>query len=106
MLINKYRDELLPNETYRRIWQQLDAREARDVAPKIMLRLLKLAADYDCEDALGQKALTYLDNELSLDINALECEFNQMPPPLPHVDCQQHTLKRYDYYIGATYAAL
>jgi len=36
-----YRDQILPNDNYREIWFYLDNTEAKKVAPKIMLRLLK-----------------------------------------------------------------
>lgn len=95
----QYRDEILPSETYQRIWEHLDTTESKDVAPKIMLRLLKLAADYHCEDALGEQVLAEIKSKGLINIQHIESEFNGSNPALPLVDCKQHTLANYDNYI-------
>lgn len=95
----KYRNELLPNEQYRSIWQHIDATESKEVAPKMMLRLLKLAADYDCEYKLGHYVSSLIQNKSPLNIQVIESEFNGSNPPLPPVDCKQHSLAHYDHYI-------
>lgn len=95
----QYRDEILPSDTYRHIWHYLDTTESKEVAPKTMLRLLKLAADYRCEYELGQRVLALIEAKLPLDIPAIERDFNGSHPVLPDVDCQQHPLADYDHYI-------
>src|SRR5919108_3855637 len=45
------RDDLLPSEVYRRIWQGLERRLDPRAACKLMVGVLALAADYDCEAA-------------------------------------------------------
>jgi len=95
----QYRDEILPNETYQQIWCHLDSTEARDVSPKIMLRLLKLAADYDCEAQLGEYVLTLIQAGKPLDIQLIERDFNGSNPTLPIVNCEQHALADYDLCI-------
>lgn len=95
----KYRNEILPNSTYRQIWEHLDATESADTAPKIMLRILKLAADYDCEHALQNTITTRISNNKPINIQQLECEFNGANPPLPVVNCTQHAIGLYDNYI-------
>ena len=110
----KYRDEILPNDTYRTIWQHIDATESRDIAPKIMLRLLKLAADHNCEFALGEKVTTLLKRQLPIVIEDIEREFNGNNPSLPDIQCKQHLLIDYDNHIpclttkttGVSYATL
>jgi len=78
----KYRDELLPSDVYRKIWQYIDTTEAKDIAPKIMLRLLKLAADYDCEYELGDHVLMLMRQEKSINIEKIERDFNHSNPKL------------------------
>jgi hypothetical protein len=95
----QYRDELLPNESYRQIWRYLDESEPKKVSPKIMLRLLKLAADYDCEYELGEQVLSLIQQKVTWDIEAIECHFNRSNPALPQVPCLQHTLAHYDQFI-------
>jgi len=95
----KYRNEILPNEIYQSIWQYLDAIESKKVAPKMMLRLLKLAADYNCEHKLGQYVLSLIQIKSPIDIQVIEREFNGRNPILPSIDCKQHSLANYDHYI-------
>ena len=95
----KYRDELLPNEIYRQIWQHLDATESKDVASKIMLRLLKLASQYNCEYNLGQKIQELINSKATINIAKIEQNFNMSHPKLPNVSCKQHSLGQYDQYI-------
>lgn len=95
----QYRDAIFPSDTYRRIWEHLDVTESKDVAPKTMLRLLKLAADHDCEIALGQQVFAVIQSKASIDIQHIESEFNRSNPALPIVNCEQHALLNYDSYI-------
>ena len=92
----QYRDEILPNDTYRTIWQYLDKKEAKDVAPKIMLRLLKLACDYHCEEILGAHVMELIQSQKPLSIETIERQFNGYNPPLPVVNCEQHALATYN----------
>ncbi len=95
----QYQNEILPNDAYRQIWQYLDATESRDVAPKLMLRLLKLAADHACEEKLGQHVSLLIEKKESINIQLIESVFNSHNPRLPQLDCQQHALTDYDHYI-------
>jgi hypothetical protein len=47
------REDLLPNATYRAIWQHLDSRLEARAACKRIVGILALAARADCEQALG-----------------------------------------------------
>ena len=78
-----------------------------------MLRILKLAADYDCEYKLGQALIQLIDEDLSINIQHIEHKFNGSHPILPTIVCEQHILSDYDSQIpchqtaiktGATYA--
>lgn len=95
----KYRNELLPSDDYRKIWLHLDRTESKDVAPKIMLRLLKLAADYDCEHALSDYVVALIQKEQAINIEEIERDFNHSNPKLPTIDCQQHSLAQYNSCI-------
>ena len=97
----RYRDELLPNDIYRSIWQHLTNTMPYDVAPKVMLRLLKLSADYDCESALGEKVMRLINQQQLIVIESLESEYNNSNPALPTVRCKQHSLQGYDHLIAA-----
>ncbi len=95
----QYRDEILPTETYQAIWEHLDATEDHKVSPKLMLRLLKLAADYHCEYQLGVYVSRLIELNMPFDINAIEKKFNSGHQKLPNIHCQQHLLTDYDECI-------
>lgn len=95
----KYKNEILPNENYREIWKYLDETEPRQSASKTLLRILKLAADYDCEEALGNYLMNLIYNQQTLNIEEIENKFNTCNPSLPQVECKQHSLRDYDHLL-------
>lgn len=95
----KYRDEILPNTNYKLIWEYLYNLESGEKAAKIMLRLLKLAADYDCEYALEKRLLGIVLKQESINIESIECEFNITNSIMPEIYCKQHEIAAYDNYI-------
>lgn len=59
----QFRDELLPTETYRQLWQYAEQQlEFRD-ACKWMVGVLRIAMDYDCEERLGDELLAIASNQ-------------------------------------------
>jgi len=106
-----YRNELLPNDNYRIIWDYIDNTETIKVAPKIMLRLLKLAAECDCESSLEAHVLNLIKTKSSIIIEAIENIFNKKTATLPEISCTQHDIATYDFIInnantGEKYAAV
>lgn len=95
----KYRDEILPNEAYQAIWKYIDERYPRQTSPKTMLRILKLAADYHCEEALSKYLIELIQQKQPIDIAEIESKFNTVNPVLPTIDCKQHDLSHYDAFI-------
>ncbi|MBT7582935.1 MAG: IS21 family transposase, partial [Kordiimonadaceae bacterium] len=95
----QYRDSIFPNDHYRDIWNVLNQSEQPSIAPKIMLRLLKLAADHDCEEALGVYVLGLMTESKPINIDAIEVKFNQHHPSLPDVPCYQHDINQYDALV-------
>lgn len=102
----KYRNELLPNDTYRKIWEHLDSCYPKSTSPKMMLRLLKLACDHDCEATLGESVLSIISAGGSIDISKIESHFNKDNPQLPAPPANQHSISKYDSLIpGERYNA-
>lgn len=95
----KYREDLLPSNTFKMIWKHIDARFSHSTAPKIFLRLLKLAADHDCEWALGEHVLELIDAKETINIEKIETLFNQSNPILPKEPSPQHSLEGYNGFI-------
>lgn len=94
----QYRDDIFPNDNYRQIWLHLEQTENRAVAPKIMLRLLKLAADHDCENNLGFYVTNLIAHKSSFAIEVIESKFNTTNPQLPLIDSKQHDISGYDIF--------
>ena len=99
----QYRNELLPNDYYRKIWHYLDQTENLKVAPKIMLRILKLAVDHNCENELGIHIYGLVQNKRAIAIEKIESRFNKSNPVLPEVTSKQHDLSQYDFFIKNTF---
>lgn len=95
----KYRDEIIPNETYQQIWTYIDQTYDASSAPKLFLRLLKLAADYDCEEAIGIYMIKCIKHNRPFHIADIEARFNTSNPVLPRLHSQQHALASYNRYI-------
>ncbi len=100
----QYRDALLPDATYQRIWQHLDATLAPADACKRMVGALKLAAEHECQEALGTHWLAALERGLSPTLSALQQRFAPpAPATLPLGATAQHPLADYDALLPATH---
>jgi hypothetical protein len=95
----KYQNELIPSDSYYQIWQYLNDTQSFDAAPKMFLRLLKCAADYECEQALGEYVLSLIRSNADVSLAAIEAKFNQSNPSLPVAASIQHELSDYNKYI-------
>jgi len=106
----KYRQEILPSHDYQFIWSYLDRKETNNVAPKIMLRLLKLASDYGCEQELACYVVDLIKQDKLLDIDIIESRFNTSKQSLPNIEYEQHDIKSYDFLAntatGGSYATV
>jgi hypothetical protein len=106
----KFRDQILPNQDYKDIWKHIDLTESGDTACKIMLRILKLSYDHDCQDELAKICLTMISQSDTIKIEELESQFNRCNPELPKDTWEQHDLNNYDHLlkinsIGANHAS-
>jgi hypothetical protein len=95
----QFRDELLPTEAYRQLWQyceqQLESREAC----KWMVGVLRIAMDYDCEERLGDELLINVTNNQPLPaLNALQARYLKAKP-VPTIPARQHDLTSYDQLL-------
>ena len=95
------RDDILPNNTYKRIWELLTKQCSKAQASKLMVGILKLAADGNCERALGEFVLSSLEREQVPSLGVLQNKYllsSQLllPPP---VVVKQHELKDYNHLL-------
>jgi hypothetical protein len=94
----QYREELLPNAQWRQLWQQIMEQFDLDVACKLMVSALYLAAKRDQEQLLAQ----YLAQQLGLkqlSLSKLMDQFEPVPPARPDNCFQQHPLTDYDQLL-------
>jgi len=97
---SQLRDDLLPSDRYRALWQRVDTQLQPRDACKWMVGVLRLASDHDCEDAL----ITLLEpmvEQTFPDLKTLQARF------LPQTDTsctevKQHTLADYDSLLIAS----
>lgn len=99
LLYCSWQQEILPNNQYRLIWQQmLNAFEA-DSAARVMVEALYIAATQDKELAVAD----YLQQQLqlgSLTLGALQRQFQlSSSPPPPAIAVTQHSLSSYDQLL-------
>lgn len=95
------RDDLLPSPIYRQIWQHLDKLCSSRQACKTMVGILKIAADYDCEDKLGNLVLPLLIKGKVPCIGTLQKWYQPEPLALsiPSISVNQHSLEDYDHLL-------
>lgn len=99
---SQLRDDLLPNATYRQIWRLLDARLCERAACKLMVGVLALAAEQNCEPALGQYLLQALQTGALPTLVELQQRFGAPPAAPPSSDLEQHPLLDYDQLLCLT----
>ena len=95
----QFRDELLPTETYRKLWLNCDQQfQSRD-ACKWIVGVLRIAMDHDCEERLGNELLANIDNKKPLpSLKALQDRYlgNKSVPIIP---TRQQDLASYDHLL-------
>ncbi len=98
------REDLLPSASYKEIWRLIDERCSNRHACKLIVGLLKLAADYNCEKELGEKVLKILKKGVIPSLGDLQRQY-EVPPKieLPSLSIQQHPLSLYDQFHSANY---
>lgn len=92
----KYRDDLLPNEHYRQLWQRIGQQFDLGSACKLIVTALWLAAKLNVEAAVA----AYLEAELeqgTLTLERLKCRFQtRLQVAVPPNRFGQHSLEGYD----------
>jgi transposase InsO family protein len=95
----QFRDELLPTETYRKLWLNCDQQfESRD-ACKWIVGVLRIAKDHDCEERLGNELLAQVDNNKPLPTLKTLQERYLGSKPVPVIPARQQDLASYDHLL-------
>jgi hypothetical protein len=93
------RDELLPGLGYHTIWHALDVALPPKEACKLMVGLLHIAAQEDCELALAEWVLGLLDDGKPILLSQLQGHFKKSATTIPEVVIRQHDLTYYNQCI-------
>lgn len=96
----QWRDALLPNEDYRRIWQYANIRLPADDACKYIVGLLHLAKKASCEDALGRYALAQIEQASRFSLIDCQQRFLNIIPIVPNLHVRQHALSDYQALLA------
>ena len=92
----QFRDELLPTETYRKLWLNCDQQFPSRDACKWIVGVLRIAMDHDCEERLGNELVAIVDNKKPLPtLKALQ-ERYLGKKSVPIIPARQQDLASYD----------
>lgn len=93
-----WQQDLLPNDTWRDLWQQLRTSGDLDSAVRVMVEALYIAAMQDQEVAVAQYLSTQL-QQGSLTLAQLQQHFEITPTAPPKLQVHQHALASYDQLL-------
>ena len=95
----QFRDELLPTDIYRQLWQHCDQQFQCKDACKWIVGVLRIAMDHDCEERLGNELLALVDNNKPLPtLKALQARYLGKQP-VPIIPARQQDLASYDHLL-------
>jgi transposase InsO family protein len=95
----QFRDELLPTETYRKLWLHCDQQFESREACKWIVGVLRIAKDYNCEERLGNRLLASIDNNKPLpSLKSLQ-ERYLGHKEVPTIPARQQDLQSYDHLL-------
>jgi transposase InsO family protein len=95
----QFRDELLPTDTYRQLWQHCDQQFQAQDACKWIVGVLRIAMDHDCEERLGNELAALVDNNKPLPpLKTLQDRYLGNKP-VPIIPARQQDLASYDHLL-------
>lgn len=96
---SQIRDDILPNDVYHNIWNQVDNIMESKSACKFMVGILYLAYKYDCLLKLGQQVLDAINKNEPLTVGHFENRYKEKTAKIPNIKVIQHSLADYDILI-------
>ena len=95
----QFREDLLPNDLYKTIWQYIDKEHEDKKASKLMVQLLYLASESNQEEALAEHVLAMIGHRKPISISQLESIFLPKHVVQPIIEVRQHSLQSYDQLL-------
>lgn len=96
---SQLRDDLLPDDNYKAIWQYVDETLLADKASYYMVKLLHLAKQSGCERQLGRFVAAAIAQRQLPAIRDCEAQFLVIEPKIPKMSVKQHSLSAYSNLI-------
>jgi len=91
----KFREELLPDATWRQLWHWVDQQLPQREACKWMVGVLRIAADHHCQDPLGCELLEQAQQHTLPDLKTLQDRYLDSKNS-PDMTARQHDINEYD----------
>ena len=96
---SRLRDDLLPNDDYRKIWAHIDQNIPDKQACKLIVGMLSIAAKRNCEEELASFVLGLIRENKPLILTDLQSKFEPRKEIVPEVIVTQHVLETYNSLI-------
>lgn len=95
---SRLREDLLPNEAYKKIWMHVDKNMPSREACKFMVGLLHLSAEKACEESLSTEVLALIEENKPLILNQLQLHHHDQRSALsfPAIDVERSVLASYN----------
>ncbi|MCP3965206.1 MAG: IS21 family transposase [Lentisphaerae bacterium] len=97
---SQLRDDLLPSDTYRLIWERLDRDLDPRAACKAIVGILSLANRAECEEELGAYILAKISNDHIPTLGDLQKRFEQKEIAIPEIDVLVVSGKDYNILLS------
>jgi hypothetical protein len=97
-LHSQWQQDILPDEQWRSLWQQLRAQFEADTAARLVVEALYIAAVHDLQHAVAD----YLEEQLQLGLltlSGLQQQFSLPATSPPSLSAEQHSLSVYDQFL-------
>ena len=98
---SQLRDDLLPDDNYRQLWRYADQHLEPREACKWIVTVLRLAFEYDDEQALGQDLLAQARAGRFASITELQARYLTPHRPISSAASPQHELVSYDELLSS-----
>jgi len=95
----RYRDDLLPDEVYKAVWQKLDKEMEPRKACKTIVGILALAHRADCEEQLGATLQKIISQQKLPSLLELQNKFEKRETIIPAVSVTQPPSASYDVLL-------
>jgi len=99
---SQLRDDLLPNETYRRIWPIYDQELAPRTACKTIVGVLALANRTDCEEKIGNYIIGKMESGIIPSLLTLQRKFDHRHISIPDIDVIAVTGEDYNILLSTS----